>query len=277
MHYHHKPKIRLSDLGNYKSVNDLIHNQQLHTICESGLCPNKRECWARGTATFMILGNVCTRSCRFCGVATGRPLPADEKEPHRVAESVARMKLRHAVITSVDRDDLPDGGAAMWVQTIRAIRAAVPGITLETLIPDFKEQLHLLDMIIAEAPEVVSHNIETVARLSKQIRPQAGYARSLRVLRYLSEKKIRTKSGLMLGLGETNEEVKETLTDLYNSGCRIVTIGQYYQPSTAHHPVERYASPEDFAAIKQHAEQIGFEMVEASALVRSSYFAERHI
>jgi lipoic acid synthetase len=244
-----KPKwlrVKLPIGENYKKVRSLVDQHKLHTICESGSCPNMGECWGEGTATFMILGNICTRSCGFCAVQTGRPEPVDEFEPGRVANSVKLMGVKHAVITSVDRDDLKDGGADIWAQTVRAIRHQSPGTTLETLIPDFAGKWENLQVIIDVAPEIVSHNLETVRRLTKQVRIQAKYDKSLEVLRYLKEQGIRrTKSGIMLGLGETEEEVIETMKDLRAANVDIVTIGQYLQPSKKHLPVKEFITPED--------------------------------
>ncbi len=271
-------KVKLPGGENYKALRDIVETHQLHTICSSGRCPNMGECWGDRTATFMILGNICTRSCGFCNVLTGKPLPVDLAEPKKVARSIQLMGVKHAVITSVDRDDLPDGGAEIWAMTIRQIRAFNPGITMETLIPDFQGKEALLDIIIKEAPEVVSHNLETVRRLTKQVRKQAKYERSLSVLKYLKEKGInRTKSGIMLGLGETREEVIETMEDLRAVGVDVMTIGQYLQPSPKHLPVERYPHPDEFKEYETIGLKMGFRFVESGPLVRSSYHAHKHI
>ena len=255
----------------------LVDEHKLHTICESGNCPNMGECWGAGTATFMILGNICTRSCGFCAVATGRPLPADLKEPERVAESVKLMGVKHCVITSVDRDDMKDGGSTIWAETIKAVRRVSPGTTMETLIPDFKGEMHNVQRIVDVMPEIVSHNMETVRRLTKQVRIQAQYDRSLGVLKYLHDGGCRTKSGIMVGLGEEDEEVFETLRDLKNVGVEIITIGQYLQPTKKHIPVKEFVHPEKFALFKKIGQDIGFRYIESGPLVRSSYHAEQHI
>ncbi len=262
---------------NYTMVKSLVESHRLHTICTSGNCPNIGECWNAGTATLMILGDICTRSCKFCGTRSGRPLPPDNGEPERVAQAVRTMHLNHCVITSVDRDDLPDGGAAHWAETIRMIKEVNPGVTIETLIPDFMGRTDHLDMVIDAGPEVISHNIETVKRLTPQIRSVAKYEVSLAVLRHISSRGVRTKSGLMLGLGENEEEVIEALYDLYDAGCTIVTIGQYLAPSLDHIPVAEYVTPEKFDQYRHKAEEIGFEFVESSPLVRSSFHAEKHV
>lgn len=270
-------RVKLPTGENYLKVRGLVDKHKLHTICESGNCPNMGECWGEGTATFMILGNICTRSCGFCAVATGRPLPADTKEPERVAESVRLMGVKHCVITSVDRDDLKDGGAEIWAETIRAVRRASPQTTMETLIPDFKGEMHNVQKIVDVMPEVVSHNMETVRRLTKQVRIQAKYDRSLAVLKYLHEGGCKTKSGIMVGLGETDEEVFETMHDLKNAGVQIMTIGQYLQPTRNHIPVKEFVHPEKFALYKKVGLDIGLKYVESGPLVRSSYHAEKHI
>lgn len=258
-------------------VAGMLHERGLHTICTSGLCPNRGECWGNGTATFMIGGNICTRNCRFCNVTSGRPLPPDEKEISGITESIRELKLRHLVLTSVDRDDLPDYGAGHWTAMIRAVREKCPGVTMETLIPDFGGDEKLLDMIVAEVPEVVSHNLETVRRLTPEVRSVATYERSLGVIKYLSSKGMRTKSGIMLGLGETPAEIEETLEDLKEAGCMVVTIGQYLQPSRRHYPVKEYISPATFEHYRELALSKGFRHVESSPLVRSSYHAEKHL
>ncbi|MCZ2443301.1 MAG: lipoyl synthase [Flavobacteriales bacterium] len=270
-------RVKLPTGESYRNVREVVSGHKLHTICQSGNCPNMGECWGAGTATFLILGNICTRSCGFCAVATGRPLPPDPVEPFRVAQSIQMMKLKHAVITSVDRDDLKDGGSEIWVQTIRQIRRLNPGITMETLIPDFQGKWENLQHIIDEKPEVVSHNLETVRRLTKLVRVQAKYDRSLEVLQHLSSQGIKTKSGIMVGLGETEEEVIETLDDMENAGVTICTIGQYLQPSVKHLPVAEYVTPAQFARYREAAEARGFRHVESGPLVRSSYHAERHV
>lgn len=275
-----KPKwlrVKLPIGENYKKVRSLVDEHKLHTICESGSCPNMGECWGEGTATFMILGNICTRSCGFCAVQTGRPEPADEFEPGRVANSVKLMGVKHAVITSVDRDDLKDGGAEIWAQTVRAIRHQSPGTTLETLIPDFAGKWENLQLIIDVAPEIVSHNLETVRRLTKQVRIQAKYDRSLEVLFRLKKGGMRTKSGVMLGLGETDEEIIETMTDLRSVGVDILTLGQYLQPTPKHLPIQEFITPERFDKYGQLGREMGFRYVESGPLVRSSYHAEKHI
>ena len=274
----HWLKVKLPSGDNFKELRKIVETHQLHTICSSGRCPNMGECWGDRTATFMILGNICTRSCGFCNVLTGKPLPADLKEPEKVAKSIQLMGVKHAVITSVDRDDLPDGGAEIWAATIRKIRALNPGITMETLIPDFQGKEPLLDIIIAEAPEVVSHNLETVRRLTKEVRKQAKYDRSLAVLKYLKQQGIkRTKSGIMLGLGETEAEVIETMQDLRAVGVDVMTIGQYLQPSPKHLPVVRYPHPDEFKKYEEIGLEMGFRFVESGPLVRSSYHAHKHI
>ena len=270
-------KVKLPTGQAYKSVRGITKSHDLHTICESGNCPNMGECWGAGTATFMILGNICTRSCGFCNVMTGRPLAVDILEPKKVARSVQLMKVKHAVITSVDRDDLRDGGASIWVETINEIRKENPKTTMETLIPDFKGKLKDIQPIIDVAPEVVSHNMETVRRLTKKVRIQAKYDRSLDVLRYLNEGGIRTKSGIMLGLGETEEEVVATMHDLREVGVSIMTIGQYLQPSKKHLSVLDFITPAQFDKYRDIGLSLGFQHVESSPLVRSSYHAEKHI
>ncbi len=270
-------RVRLPIGESYRNVRELVDNHKLHTICESGNCPNMGECWGAGTATFMILGNVCTRSCGFCSVATGKPEDVDWDEPQRVAEAIFLMKVKHAVITSVDRDELKDGGSIVWNHTIRAVKSLNPETTLETLIPDFKGEKENIQRIIEAAPEVVSHNIETVERLTRQVRIQAKYWRSMEVLRILKEGGMRTKSGIMLGLGEKREEVIQTLTDLRDSGVDVVTIGQYLQPTRKHLPVDRFVHPDEFAEFREIGYELGLDYVESGPLVRSSYHAERHI
>ena len=275
-----KPKwlrVKLPTGKNYKHVRKLVSDNKLHTICESGNCPNMGECWGEGTATFMILGNICTRSCGFCAVATGRPLPVDWEEPEKVAESVRLMEVKHCVITSVDRDELPDGGSLVWVETVNAVRRRSPGTTMETLIPDFKGIEEQVQRIIDVAPEIVSHNIETVRRLTKEVRIQAKYDRSLAVLKQLKDGGMRTKSGIMLGLGETQDEVLQTMDDLRGVGVDIMTIGQYLQPTPKHLPVKEFVNPEQFKKYKKIGLDKGFRFVESSPLVRSSYRAEKHM
>ncbi len=270
-------RVKLPIGESYKKVRSLVDTHKLHTICESGNCPNMGECWGEGTATFMILGNICTRSCGFCAVATGKPLEPDYDEPQRVAEAIHLMKVKHAVITSVDRDELKDGGSIIWYNTIRAVKSLNPNTTLETLIPDFKGELENIQRIIEASPEVVSHNIETVERLTRQVRIQAKYWRSMEVLRMLKEAGVRTKSGIMLGLGEKKEEVIQTLKDLNNSGVEVITIGQYLQPSRKHLPVDRFVHPDEFAEYREIGYALGFDYVESGPLVRSSYHSERHV
>ena len=270
-------RVKLPIGESYKHVRGLVDTHKLHTICESGNCPNMGECWGEGTATFMILGNVCTRSCGFCAVATGRPEPIDWDEPQRVAEAIHLMKVKHAVITSVDRDEVKDGGSIIWYNTIKAVKALNPDTTLETLIPDFKGEQENIQRIIDAAPEVVSHNIETVERLTRKVRIQAKYWRSMEVLKLLKAGGMRTKSGIMLGLGETKEEVIQTLYDLKAQGVDVVTIGQYLQPTKKHLPVQRFVHPNEFAEYREIGYQIGLDYVESGPLVRSSYHSERHV
>jgi lipoic acid synthetase len=270
-------RVKLPIGENYKKVRALVDEHKLHTICESGSCPNMGECWGEGTATFMILGNICTRSCGFCAVQTGKPLAADLLEPSRVANSVKTMGVKHAVITSVDRDDLKDGGSEIWSSTVNAIRKESPGTTLETLIPDFMGKWENLQNIIDVAPEIVSHNLETVRRLTKQVRIQAKYDRSLEVLFRLKKGGMRTKSGVMLGLGESHEEVIETMEDLRSVQVDILTLGQYLQPTPKHLPVVEFITPERFEEYKELGLKMGFRYVESGPLVRSSYHAEKHI
>ena len=276
-----KPKwlrVKLPTGKKYTELRSLVDKYKLNTICTSGSCPNMGECWGEGTATFMILGNICTRSCGFCGVKTGRPETVDWDEPEKVARSIKLMGIKHAVITSVDRDDLKDMGSIIWAETVKAIRRMNPNTTLETLIPDFQGNTRNLDRIIEVAPEVVSHNMETVKRLTREVRIQAKYEKSLEVLRYLKEQGIkRTKSGIMLGLGETEEEVIQVLHDLKDANVDIVTIGQYLQPSKKHLPVKEFIRPEQFEKYEKIGKELGFRHVESGALVRSSYHAEKHI
>ena len=270
-------RVKLPIGESYKHVRGLVDTHKLHTICESGNCPNMGECWGEGTATFMILGNICTRSCGFCAVATGKPDAVDWDEPQRVAEAIYLMKVKHAVITSVDRDELKDGGSVIWQNTIRAVQVLNPNTTLETLIPDFKAEKENIERIIEAAPQVVSHNIETVERLTRQVRIQAKYWRSMETLKILKEGGMRTKSGIMLGLGENKEEVVQTLKDLYNSGVDVITIGQYLQPSKKHLPVHRFVHPDEFEEFRHIGYELGFDYVESGPLVRSSYHSERHV
>jgi lipoic acid synthetase len=276
-----KPKwlrVKLPTGKKYTELRGLVDKYELHTICTSGSCPNMGECWGEGTATFMILGNICTRSCGFCGVQTGRPDTVDWAEPEKVGRSIKIMGIKHAVITSVDRDDLPDQGTIIWVETVQAIRRMNPNTTLETLIPDFQGREDLLDRIVTVAPEVVSHNMETVRRLTREVRIQAKYDRSLEVLRYLKQEGVhRTKSGLMLGLGETEEEVIESMEDLRNANVDIITLGQYLQPSKKHLPVAEFITPEQFKKYEILGKEMGFRHVESGALVRSSYKAHKHV
>ncbi len=270
-------KVKLPIGESYKHVRSLVDNHKLHTICESGNCPNMGECWGAGTATFMILGNICTRSCGFCSVATGRPEEVDWDEPQRVAEAIHLMKVKHAVITSVDRDELPDGGSIIWNNTIKAVKALNPETTLETLIPDFKGVKKDIQRVMDANPDVVSHNIETVERLTRQVRIQAKYWRSMEVLRILKEGGRRTKSGIMLGLGEKKEEVIQTLKDLLANGCDVVTIGQYLQPTKKHLSVHRFVHPDEFTEYREIGYSLGLDYVESGPLVRSSYHSERHV
>jgi lipoic acid synthetase len=271
-------RVKLPTGKKYTELRGLVENYKLNTICTSGSCPNMGECWAEGTATFMILGNVCTRSCAFCGVQTGRPSAVDWAEPEKVANSIKIMKIKHAVITSVDRDDLKDMGSIIWAETVNAIRRINPNTTLETLIPDFQGNKRNLDRIVQVAPEVVSHNVETVERLTRKVRVQAKYKTSLEVLQYLKEQGVhRTKSGIMLGLGETEEEVLKTLQDLREALVDVVTIGQYLQPSKKHLPVQSFIAPEQFKKYEEYALGLGFRHVESGPLVRSSYKAHKHI
>lgn len=270
-------RVKLPIGENYKHVRGLVDTHKLHTICESGNCPNMGECWGEGTATFMILGNTCTRSCGFCAVATGKPDPIDWDEPQRVAEAIHLMKVKHAVITSVDRDELKDGGSIIWCNTIKAVKALNPNTTLETLIPDFKGQSENIQRVIDAAPEVISHNVETVERLTRQVRIQAKYRRSLEVLKQLKQGGMRTKTGIMLGLGETKEEVVQTMQELCGSAVDVLTLGQYLQPTRKHLPVHRFVHPDEFIELKEIGYQLGFDYVESGPLVRSSYHSEKHV
>lgn len=270
-------RVKLPIGENYLHVRKLVDTHKLHTICESGNCPNMGECWGAGTATFMILGNVCTRSCGFCAVATGRPGTVDSGEPDRVANSVKLMNVKHCVITSVDRDDLKDGGSSIWVETIRAVRKISPQTKFETLIPDFKGETENMDRVFAEKPDILSHNLETVRRLTKQVRVQAKFDRSLDVLKRAKQFGLRTKSGIMLGLGETDEEILETMTELLNAQVDVLTLGQYLQPTKKHLPVAEFVHPDRFAKYKKLGLEMGFLFVESGPLVRSSYHAEKHV
>ncbi len=261
----------------YNEIRNLVVKHNLHTICQSGNCPNMGECWGAGTATFMILGNICTRSCSFCAVKTGRPYAIDWSEPFKVATSIKLMNIKHCVITSVNRDDLKDGGSSVWVNTIKTIRNICKNVTLETLLPDFKGIWSNLDLVLSEKPEIVSHNIETVKRLTKKIRIQAKYDRSLDCLNRISKSGVRTKSGIMLGLGETENEIVDTMDDLLKIGVKILTIGQYLQPSKNHHPVIKYIHPDQFKKLKEIGLSKGFKYIESGPLVRSSYHAEKHL
>ncbi|PHS64667.1 MAG: lipoyl synthase [Flavobacterium sp.] len=279
--YTPKPKwlrVKLPTGKKYTDLRNLVDKYQLNTICTSGSCPNMGECWTEGTATFMILGNICTRSCGFCGVKTGRPETVDWAEPEKVARSIKLMKIKHAVITSVDRDDLKDMGSILWAETIKSIRRMNPDITMETLIPDFQGNTTNIDRILAVKPEIISHNMETVKRLSREVRIQAKYERSLEVLNYLKQQGApRTKSGIMLGLGETEDEVLQTMKDLRNVGLNIITIGQYLQPSKKHLSVKEFITPEQFKKYETIGLEMGFRHVESGALVRSSYKAQKHL
>jgi lipoic acid synthetase len=263
--------------GNYSHLKNLTEKNKLHTICKSGNCPNIGECWNAGTATFMILGDICTRACKFCSVKTGKPMPVDWDEPRRLAESISTLRVKHCVLTSVDRDDLEDGGASFWAETIRTVKEINPEVTLETLIPDLRGRRDHIQLVIGAGPEVISHNLETVKRLTPRIRSLNKYEISLDVVAYLSSQGVRSKSGIMLGLGETREEVLETMDDLRRAGCKVLTIGQYLQPTLRHHPVKDYIHPEVFSEYKTIGLEMGFSYVESSPLVRSSYHAERHI
>lgn len=270
-------KIKLPKAQVHKHVNGLVLNNKLHTICESGNCPNAGDCYERGTATFMILGDICTRACKFCNVATGKPLPVDKGEPKRIASSVKQLSLKHCVITSVDRDDLDDGGAGIWVQTIHEIKKANPKTTIEVLIPDFDGKQELIQQIIDAKPEVISHNLETVESLTSTIRSRAKYTTSLKVLDQIAKSGIVAKSGIMLGLGETESEVLKTMDDLRAINCKVLTIGQYLQPTRKHYPVKAYIHPDIFENYKTIGLNKGFSYVESSPLVRSSYKADLHV
>lgn len=270
-------KIQLPTGENYTSVKKIVRENNLHTICEDGNCPNMGECWGAGTATLMILGNICTRACSFCAVATGRPTEYDLDEPKRVAEAVKKMKLKHCVITSVNRDELADKGSKVWADSIKQIKLLNPGTTIETLIPDFKSDWQALQIVLHEKPEVVSHNMETVKRLYRLVRPQAKYERSLEQIKKTKEFGLRTKSGIMVGLGETDEEVYEVMDDLVANGCDVLTIGQYLQPTKMHLQVKEYVTPQKFEDYRIEGMKKGFKIVESGPMVRSSYHAEKHI
>ena len=271
-------KTKLPGGKKYMDVREVVEQNKLHTICTSGKCPNIAECWGNGTATFMILGEICTRSCKFCATKTGKPLPPDWQEPERLAETIRLMKLNHCVITSVDRDDLEDGGAAIWAATIREIKKKNPEATIEALIPDFNANTEHIQQVMDAAPEIISHNLETVKRLTPIIRSKAKYEVSLKTLEIISQSSsVRAKSGIMAGLGETEEEVYKTMDELLETGCRIMTIGQYLQPRLENWPVHEYVTPEQFEKYKNAGLEKGFEIVESAPLVRSSYHAEKHI
>lgn len=269
-------KIRLPKGEQFTRVSRLVGNNQLHTICSSGNCPNQATCWELGTATFMILGDICTRACKFCNVTTGRPLPVDWTEPFKIGNAVKDMSLKHCVLTSVDRDDLPDGGAEFWAETIRQVKKINPGTSIETLIPDFDGKYEHIAKVIQAGPEVISHNLETVRRLTPHIRNKASYEKSLQVIGYVAQNGIRAKSGIMLGLGESADEIKQTMDDLLKVGCCIMTLGQYLQPSRKHYTVREYIHPDVFETYKELALAKGFQYVESGPLVRSSFHAERH-
>lgn len=278
--FRHKPewlKVKLPKGFKAEQVVGLLNEKHIHTICSSGMCPNRGECWSRGTATFMIGGNVCTRNCRFCNVATGRPAPLDEAEIEHIVRSVKELNLKHVVITSVDRDDLPDYGANHWAALIRRLKQECPGTTMEVLIPDMRGRKDLLDLIIAEKPDVISHNMETVRRLTPEVRSVATYDCSLGVIRHIAQSGIRSKSGIMLGLGESREEILQTMDDLREAGCEVMTIGQYLQPAKHNYPVQEYIEPEIFEEYGRIGRDKGFRHVESAPMVRSSYHAEKHV
>ncbi|MFA6870655.1 MAG: lipoyl synthase [Bacteroidaceae bacterium] len=270
-------KIKIGANEQYRQTKEVVDKHCLHTICSSGRCPNMGECWGKGTATFLIGGDICTRCCKFCNTKSGKPLPLDPSEPLHVAESIQLMQLSHAVITSVDRDDLPDYGAAHWVETIRQVQVVNPATTIEVLIPDFQGDLQLVQKIVDAKPTIISHNMETVKRISPLVRSAAKYDRSLAVIAYLAAQGVTTKSGIMLGLGETEQEVEQVMDDLYGVGCSILTIGQYLQPTHKHYPVAAYITPEQFEKYRILALSKGFAKVESAPLVRSSYHAEKHV
>lgn len=270
-------KIKLPRGFKASQVVEMLNERHIHTICSSGMCPNRAECWGNGTATFMLCGDVCTRNCRFCNVTGGKPGPLDPQEIEDIVRSVKELKLKHVVITSVTRDDLPDGGARHWAAMIRRLHEECPGVTMEVLIPDMQGRTDLLDIILDEHPDVISHNLETVRRLTPEVRRVATYDRSLQVLKYLADKGANTKSGIMLGLGETQEEVLQAMDDLRAVGCRIMTIGQYLQPSKLHYPVQDYIHPDKFEEYRLKGIEKGFAHIESAPMVRSSYHAEKHI
>ncbi len=270
-------KIKISNNNEFSSVSEILNENEVHTICVSGNCPNKHECWARGTATIMIMGDICTRHCKFCNVAAGHPLPLDQNEPIKVARSIKLMKLKHCVLTSVDRDDLPDYGANHWAKTIQEVKEINPGITIESLIPDFNGDFGKLDIVLSAGSDVVSHNLETVRSITPKLRSKAQYDRSLMILEHISKMGHTAKSGIMVGVGETKEEVFELMDDLLKVNCKILTIGQYLQPTLKHYPVMEYVHPDIFAEYKEVGLQKGFRFIESGPMVRSSYFAERHI
>ena len=270
-------KIKLPRGFKTSQVVGLLNEKHLHTICSSGMCPNRGECWGNGTATFMIGGNICTRNCRFCNVPSGRPLPLNEKEIEEIISSVKSLGLKHVVITSVDRDDLPDLGASHWAKMIRRLKEECPGVTMEVLIPDFQGRTELIDMVIAERPDVISHNMETVRRLTPEVRTFAKYDMSLGVIEHIAKSGIRSKSGIMLGLGETEEEILQTMDDLLSVGCEVMTIGQYLQPTKDNFPIQEYITPEKFAEYGAIGRRKGFRHIESAPMVRSSYHAEKHV
>jgi len=270
-------KIRLPRGEEFSKVNSLVKKYQLHTICTSGNCPNHADCWERGTATLMILGNICTRSCKFCNVSTGKPLPIDPEEPQKVSQTVKALQLKHCVLTSVDRDDLPDGGANHWAETIRQVKLLNPSTTIETLVPDFDGKQELIQFVINAAPEVISHNLETVRRLTPMIRSRAKYETSLQVLKYIADSGLTAKSGIMLGLGETEDEILQTMDDMLTVNCKVFTLGQYLQPTRQHYHVKEYIQPDKFEEYRKIGLSKGFAFVESAPLVRSSYRAERHV
>ena len=269
-------KIKLPRGFKTSTVVGLLNEKHLHTICSSGMCPNRGECWGNGTATFMIGGNICTRNCRYCNVTCGHPLPLDPKEIEEIVDSVKELKLKHIVLTSVDRDDLPDLGAAHWAAMVRRLHEECSGVTMEVLIPDFQGRMELVDLVLAEKPDVVSHNMETVRRLTPDVRSRATYDTSLAVIRHIASRGFRAKSGIMLGIGETREEILQTMDDLLEAGCQVMTIGQYLQPTRNHYPLHDYITPETFAEYGRIGKEKGFLYIESSPLVRSSYHAERH-
>lgn len=270
-------KVKLPHGFKTKDVIGLLNDKHIHTICSSGMCPNRAECWSAGTATFMLCGNICTRNCRFCNVTTQKPNPLNPQEIIDIANSIKTLKLRHVVITSVDRDDLPDQGANHWASAIREIKTQCPGVTMEVLIPDFRGEKSLIDKIIIESPEIISHNLETVRRLTPSVRSVATYDCSLSVIRHIAESGIRPKSGIMLGLGETREEILKTMDDLLDAGCEVMTIGQYLQPTKEHYQVQAYIHPDTFAEYAEIGKSKGFKHIESAPMVRSSYHAEKHI